>query len=312
MAPIPPPRSLTVEAIYAAYKASNEHYDSLGLSVGELGNKCDRYLYYTLHWASQPEDIDGRKIRIFRRGDIEEDRLVEDLRNIGVEVWGQQERIRLVSGHVRGKIDGRGLGFPEAPKTEHLLEFKSSNRKNFIPLKKKGMQECKPLHYVQCQLGMHMLGLSRAFYFVTNKDDEDIYPERIDYDVEFCLRTLARAERIIRATEPPPRISDKPDFFACTWCKHHAVCHEQELPRVTCRSCIHATPEFGGDCHWSCARWNKPLSVDEQKAGCGAHIYDPALVPFEQIDSDAEAETITYRLPDGSTWVDGGNLEDAA
>lgn len=306
MAPIPQLTSPTVKAIYEAYKASNEHFDSLGLSVGELGHECDRYLYYTLHWASPPEEIDGRKIRIFRRGDIEESRLVEDLRAIGVEVWGQQDRIRLVSGHVRGKIDGRGLGFIEAPKTEHLLEFKSANSKNFIPLKKKGLKESKPLHYVQCQLGMHMLGLTRAFYFATNKDDEDIYPERIDYDVEFCLRTLARAERIIRATEPPARISEKPEFFTCTWCKHKGVCHEQEVPRVTCRSCIHSTPEFGGDAHWSCARWSKPLSVDEQKAACGAHLFDPAMVPFEQVESDEEAETITYRMPDGTLWTDGG------
>src|SRR5690606_38864459 len=131
MAPIPKPQAHTVLAIYDAYKRANEHYDSLGLSVGELGHECDRALVYNLRWASPPEDIDGRKISIFRTGDMWEDRLVEDLAAIGVEVTAQQDRIRLVGGHVRGKIDGRGTGLPEAPKTEHLFEFKSSNAKGF-------------------------------------------------------------------------------------------------------------------------------------------------------------------------------------
>jgi hypothetical protein len=89
------------------------------------------------------------------------------------------------------------------------------------------------------------------------------------------------------------------------FCKHKAVCHEDALPRVTCRSCLHSTPELSGDAHWSCSRWNKPLSFDEQKEACGAHLFDPDLVPGEQIDSDEIAETVTYKMRDGSVWIDG-------
>jgi hypothetical protein len=35
------------------------------------------------------------------------------------------------------------------------------------------------------------------------------------------------------------------------------------------------------------------------------HLFLPALVPGEQIDADPEAETVTYRLSDGTTWIDG-------
>jgi hypothetical protein len=307
VAPIPKPRASTIRAIYAAYEAANEHYDSLGISVGEIGTECDRALFYTFRWASRPEEIDGRKFSIFRTGDRWEEVLVSDLERIGVDVWGQQDRIRLVSGHVRGKCDGKAIGIPEAPKTEHLCEFKSSNEKSFKEIVAKGCKVAKPLHYGQVQIGMFAFGFTRALYMVVNKNDDARYAERIEYDAEYCLRQLTRAERIINASEPPARISDNPDFFGCRFCKHKDVCHEGAWPRVTCRSCIHSTPEMGGDAHWSCARWAKPLSVEEQKAACPAHLHLPGLVPGEQIDADDEAETITYRLRSGRVWVDGAS-----
>ena len=312
MAPIPRPQPSTVRAIYRAYEAAHEHYDSLGISVGEAGTECDRSLWYTVRWASPPEEIDGRKLSIFRTGDRWEEVMVSDLERIGVEVWGQQDRIRLVSGHVRGKCDGKAVGIPEAPKTEHLCEFKSSNEKGFKDIQKKGCKEAKPLHYGQCQLGMHAFGLTRCLYYVTNKNDDSRYVERIEYDAEYCLRLLARCERIINANEPPSRISEEPEFFGCKFCKHHAVCHDKAWPRVTCRSCLHSSPEMGGDGHWSCARWSKPLGTDEQKSGCETHLHLPGLVPGELIDSDEAAETVTYRLASGRVWVDGAHEQEAA
>lgn len=312
MAPLPRPESSTVLAIYQAYLSANEHYDSLGISVGEIGNECDRALFYGLRWASQPEELTGRKISIFRTGDMWEERLVADLQSIGVEVWGQQDRIRLAHGFVRGKCDGKALGIPEAPKTEHLCEFKSSNDKGFKDIVKQGCKEAKPLHYGQVQLGMHAFGLSRALYMVVNKDSDERYAERIHYDADYCLRTLARAERIVFTDTPPSRLSEDPEFFKCRFCKHKAVCHHGEMPRVTCRSCIHAQPERGGDCQWSCARWSKPLSLEEQREACQAQLFLPGLVPGRQVDCDPDNETITYELADGTLWTDGASNDNEA
>lgn len=312
MAPLPRPTPSTVRAIYAAYEAANNAWDSWGISVGEIGTECDRALWYGFRWASQPEEIDGRKLSIFRTGDRWEEVLVSDLERIGVDVYGQQDKIRLVDGFVRGKCDGKAMGVPEAPQTEHLCEFKSSNDKGFKEIVKHGCQKAKPLHWAQCQLGMHAFGLTRCLYYVVNKNDDSRYVERIHYDVEFCLRQLARAERIVFSDVPPSRISENPDFFGCRFCKHKAVCHEGEMPRVTCRTCLHFQPERGGDCHVSCARWSKPLSIDEQRAGCPAHLFLPDLIDGEQIDVDEEAETITYRMPSGQIWIDGAAREDAA
>lgn len=311
MAPLPKPQPATVTAIYRAYEAANQHYDSLGISVGEIGNECDRALFYNLRWASAPEEIDGRKLSIFRTGDRWEEVLVSDLQEIGVEVWGQQDRIRLASGHIRGKCDGKAMGVPEAPKTEHLLEFKSSNDAGFKQIKKHKCQKAKPLHYAQMQLGMHAFGLTRALYLVVNKNDDERYAERIEYDAAFCLRLIAKVERLLTLHEPPSRISEKPDFFGCRFCKHHAVCHDGVMPRVTCRSCVHSTPEMGGDAHWSCARWSKPLSVDEQRQACPAHLTLPGMVPGELLEVDEAEETIKYKMKDGSVWIDGASNDNA-
>jgi hypothetical protein len=303
---IPDYQTGTVAAIQAAYVAEATSWDQFGINVGELGGECDRALYYSFRWCSPLEVHNGSQLRLFATGNIEEDRLVADLERAGIQVFGMQERIRFVSGHVRGKIDGKAIGLPESPKTEHLVEFKSSNHKNFVPYTKgKTCKEHKPLHYVQCQLGMHGLGLTRCLYLVVNKNDDTLYSERIEYDAEFCIRILAKAERIVNAQEPPARISEKPDYYACGFCRHAVVCHYEGFPRTTCRSCISSTPEMGGDAAWSCDLHNKPLSFDEQKRGCGDHLFDPALVPFEQVDSSEELRTITYKTPDGGTWVDG-------
>lgn len=305
MAPIPRPQPHTVLAIYDAYKRANEHFDSLGISVGEIGTECDRALWYAFRWTSQPEDIDGRKISIFRTGDVWEERMVADLEAIGVEVFDQQDRIRLVGGHVRGKCDGKAIGIIEAPKTVHLMEFKSSGAKGFAEIVKKKVKDAKPLHYGQLQIGMHAFGLTRAGYLVTNKDTDERYFERVEYDPIYCAQQLARAERIINMQEPPSRLCSKRDDFRGLFCKHAAVCWGEAWPRVTCRSCLHATPTMDGDAAWNCSRWSKPLSVDEQKSACEAHLYVPALVNGEQIDVDPDRETVTYRLASGEMWIDG-------
>ena len=60
-----------------------------------------------------------------------------------------------------------------------------------------------------------------------------------------------------------------------------------------------------GDAAWSCARWNKPLSLAEQKAGCPAHLFVPTLVPGEVVDANDEEEWVLYTLHDGREWRDG-------
>ncbi|RVO41335.1 oxidoreductase [Sinorhizobium meliloti] len=309
MAPLPKPTPSTIAAIDQHYVDSCEDWDSLGISVSIAGTECHRALWYELRWASQPEPATGKRQRLFERGQDDEDKMLRDLRAIGVEVWGEQEKARAVHGFVRGKLDGIALGLLEAPKTTHVVECKSVNTKGFNAIIKDKVKKAKPLHHAQIQLYMHILGLDRGFYYVKCADTQEYWAERVEYDVEYCLRLLANLERIIFSDAPPGKLSDDPEFFKCRFCKHHAVCHRQEMPRVSCRTCIHFQPERGGDCHVSCARWAKPLGVNEQRAACPAHLFNPNMIDGEQIDFDEENEVIVYRMRDGVVWRDGETRE---
>lgn len=313
MPPIPKPIPSTLRAIQRALEEGHDDWESVGVPAGNIGWECDRQIWLAFRRASVPEFIDWRKRRIFERGNIEEERLLDLLRLIGCEVTGQQERVRAAGGHLRGKIDGRTFGLPEAPQTEHLIECKSSKDDKFQELKKKGVKVAKPDHYATFQFYMWGLGLTRVLYMMSGKDDEDLHLERLEYDAVFAMRAVSRIERIINMPEPPSRLCSKRDDFRGRFCRQAEVCWGELRPRAHCRTCLHSTPLMDGTAGWDCARFSKPLSLGEQDAGCPAHLYVPAmLVGYEQVDVDEEAEVITYRKPDGTLWRDGATRQEEA
>lgn len=312
MAPIPKPVPSTLRAIHKALEEGHDDWESVGVPAGNIGVECDRAVWLAFRRASKPEEINWQKRRIFERGNIEEERLIDLLRLIGCEVWGQQDRVRACGGHLRGKIDGRALGIIEAPKTEHIVECKSAKDEHFKKVKKEGVKIAKPDHYATFQFYMHGLGVDRVLYKMSNKNDEELHIERVPYDAEFAIRSVARIERIINMPEPPTRLCSKRDDFRGMFCRQAEVCWGEAKPRVHCRTCIHSTPLMDGNAAWDCARHACPLSLPEQDEGCPAHLTIPALmVGFEQIDCDPEAETITYRTPSGGIWIDGATTEPA-
>lgn len=312
MAPIPKPSSSTVRSIYAAYEANAEKWEGRTISISTLAEECGRKLWYDFRHVSPPEDIKGRQLRIFESGNIEEERWLDNLRMIGCEVvdrdpdTGKQIAVTACGSHVKGKLDCEVLGLPEAPKTIHVGEIKSHNAKSFAALLKDGVAKAKALHYGQLQTYMYLRGRERGVYLAVCKDTDELYAERVHLDTEFVMRLLARAQQIIDASEPPAKLHEDPEAkmaFACGWCRHRGVCHDGAWPRMNCRTCLFSTPEADGS--WSCARFAKPLSFDEQAAGCPAHLYLPSLVPGRQIDADDEAGTVTYELLNGRLFVDG-------
>lgn len=306
MAPIPKTTSSTKRAIQRALEEGHDDWESVGVPAGNIGLECDRQIWLAFRRTSAGEFIDWRKRRIFERGEIEEERLLDLLRLIGCEVWGQQDRVRAVGGHLRGKIDGRVLGLIEAPKKEHIVECKSAKQEVFRKVAKEGVKKGKPEHYATFQFYMFGLGIDRVYYMMSNKNDEDLHLERVHYDPEFAMRQVARIERIVNMPEPPGRLCTKRDDFRGQFCRQAEVCWGELRARVHCRTCLHSTPLMDGNAGWDCSRWSKPLSLAEQDAGCPAHLFIPSLlVGYEQVDCDPEAETITYRKPNGELFVDG-------
>lgn len=306
MAPIPKRKHLTSARIFEAYAKQVEQWDSLGISISEAALECSRALWYSLRWASSEEEKPGRIRRRLDTGQREEQRMYADLSMIGVSISDKQAKLRALAGHLRGKADaGCVVGLPEAPKAKHVLEMKALNQKRFNAVLKHGVEKAEPLHYGQLQLGMHILGIENGAYFFENTNDDDLHLERVKYDIHYASFLMAKLRRIAESPNPPGRIGNGPEDHRCMFCKHKGVCFGGELLRKTCRSCIFAKPEFEGDASWSCERLSSLLTIDEQKEGCAMHLNIPSTVPGEQIDVNKEAGTITYRISDEITWVDG-------
>lgn len=306
MAELPKPLNHTIAAIYADYeqKQANGYRNHLGASG--IGASCDRAIWYGWRWTSKARHS-GRLLRLFETGHMAEDRFIHDLRRIGVTVMardpetGEQWTVKDDTGHFGGSMDAVAVGIIESPAKWHLCEFKTHNAKSFASLVKDGVEKAKPQHWVQMQVYMHFSGLERAYYMAVNKDTDELYGERIRYNAEAALRIVAKAHRIIASASPPSRISNDASWYECRFCDHKDKCHGTDIPDRHCRSCLHSTPVENGE--WRCERHSTILTPENQRAGCAAHLYIPALIPGEQID--AGEDWILYKMPDGEEWKDG-------
>lgn len=312
MATLPKPASPTVDAIYRACESAAETESRPHLGASVIGRECARELWYLFRWASAPRHS-GRILRLFRRGQREEPEFVEDLRRIGCTVHdtdpstGEQFRFADLGGHFGGSMDGCAEGIPEAPKTWHVLEFKTHGAKSFADLEKRGVASAKPEHLAQMQIYMHWAKLDRALYLAVNKDTDALYAERVQADKDQAAALIEKARRIIAAQEPPARISERPDWYQCQWCDQRAICKEGAIPAVSCRTCAHATPELDGDARWSCAHFGVDIDLDTQRSGheCPQHVFIPALLPWPAVAADETAGWVEYQKPGGTCVVNG-------
>lgn len=312
MAALPSPQSPTVAAIYSWWENKLETPRAyLGGSM--VGRECERELWYAFRWCGTGAKFEGRMLRLFNRGHREEAVFIDELRGIGVKVHdtdpatGNQFRFKAIGGHAAGGIDGVALGLPEAPKTWHLLEFKTSNAKGFADLSRNGVEKSKPEHFAQMQVYMKWAQLTRAQYLAVNKDNDELYGERVRFDAAVASRLEEKAARVIYAPEPLPRLSEDAAFFKCKGCAYRATCHDVALPAPNCRTCLHATPEPDGDGRWSCAKWGQDIPLSAQAAGCEEHRYIPALLSRwgEAIDASEAEGWVQYRAADGVEFRNG-------
>lgn len=311
-----PQQSATVQAIYDAYKARGDAEPQRGyLGASIAGHGCDRVLWYTFRGVIR-EDKEGRIYRLLERGDLEESRLVADLRAIGCEVLdrdpatGEQFEVSDLGGHFSGHFDAAVLGVPEAPKAWHVGEFKTANAKHFAKIQKEGVRAAKPEHYAQMQLYMGQTGMDRALYLACNKDTDELYSERVKFDSAFYKRLMERVGRIIRASKPPERVASRSDDWRCKFCAGHALCWGSAdkpavpIPAQTCKSCCHSTPiTEGTGARWRCERYDAEVDP-EVGAECPTHLLLPGMVSFAEA-VDAEDDWIEFKSRDGTTWRHG-------
>jgi hypothetical protein len=264
----------TLSAIEAQLEGSQGIGWRTHLGASLIGRECNRQLWYVFRWAKRVRHK-ARLLRLFDRGNREEERFLQWLRTSGIHVLGHDpgtgNQFRIVdhNEHFGGSLDALIFDAPDFPNEWILGEFKTHNNKSYNEVVKKGVKAAKFEHYVQMQIYMRKYGLRVGLYFAINKDNDDLDIQIVWLDEIVADQHIDRAGKIILAPLPPRRISEDPTWFRCNMCDFRAECHYGAPLAVNCRTCIFSEPIADGK--WVCTKFQKDLPEGLQRTGCSSH-----------------------------------------
>ena len=240
-----------------------------------LGDPCVRKQWYNFHWT-QANYFDGRLLRLFSVGHLFEGNACAMLEMIGIQVLqadpisGKQYNFSLENSHAGGSLDGILRNVPML-EGDVSAEYKTHNAKSFKSLVKKGVQECKPTHYIQMISGMEMLGTKHCLYLASCKDTSEIYIEIIEANQYVARHHLEKFATIVWEDKAPKK-EFKADSFDCKWCELSLLCHlgDNSNRDYNCRQCKFSYPsqhenESG---RWCCKKYMCIIPKDKAMLGC--------------------------------------------
>ena len=208
----------------------------LYLGASRLGVACERQLQF--EYAQAPvdhgRDFQGRILRIFERGHLNEASMVTWLRGAGFDLRthkanGEQYGFSVAEGRLQGHIDGVFVSGPDGFKYPALWESKCLGAKSWRDVEKKGLAISKPVYAAQVAVYQAYLDLHEhpAIFTAVNADTMEIYAELIPFDAALAQRMSDRAARVITATEASellPRAFADPSHFECKFCAYAERC----------------------------------------------------------------------------------------
>lgn len=245
----------------------------LGASI--IGRTCARQIWYTWRWAKKTYHK-ARILRLFARGETEEEQVKRQLRQSGVYVKDkdptteQQWRVEDHDGHFGGSLDAILFDTPDYPGIDVLAEFKTHNDKSFNEVKKKRLGPAKYEHLVQMQLYMGYRELPHGLYFAVNKETDEIDVQLVDFDPTLADKYRARALAIIEAEVPPPRTPNAGlGWYICQFCSFRTVCLLDEPKEKNCRTCVHSKPDANKA--WTCTLYRATIPDSVIYVGCESY-----------------------------------------
>lgn len=330
MAAIPEPSDTVESRIdnYHQQKNLNAKPSRFHMGISGLGNEDEAALWLGFRWAFQ-RNFEGRLLRLFRRGHLEEETVVADLIGAGMDVrdYGDNQRWINFGSHVSGSCDGVIMsGVPQAEKTPHLLEIKTISKKRFEQLQKDGLEKSNFVYWVQVHCYMRGTGLERCLFIAVCKDDDRIYTERVKYDAKLAKHYIERGQRIALSDRMPERLPYTADdwrmkfsdYYAPYYPKSSTSQHWDELAiqrestdPLLARICVNyrtdatSTPKADGT--WFSERFNAPIPNEYQHTCDEGHVLHPdimALAGWTLLDSHHE-HIARYRLPCGLDVLNG-------
>lgn len=196
--------------------------DYLGASI--LGEECDAALWFSIH---KPVVLDDPRLnRIFQMGNLIEDYVIQLLQESGINVFTRDEdgnQFGFVDTPIAGHIDGVLTGLPESSKA-HLFECKSMNDKNFTLINKVGLKEFSSKYWAQVQVYMKYMKLERCLFVAMNKDNQELYFERVKFVAMEAEYYVNRGKEIHGLEERPARKYPSKAHFKCKFCSFREQC----------------------------------------------------------------------------------------
>lgn len=243
------------------------------LGMSELGNECERYLFYSFRWCFK-NVLPSKTKRILRRGDSEEKIVIDQLQSVGVVVFGEQYEVTACGGHCKGHFDGKLYGLAEDPKSIYILEIKTMRNKYFIKLlKSANLKLERPVYYAQVQLYMFYSGVNKTYFIAANKDTDEWYAEIIHLDEKYAQMLEKKANQIINSTVIPERRQRYTrEYYMCKSypCRAYGICHNAEQVEQNCRTCKHSSPFDNGK--WGCNLHKMIIAEDQQRLSCDSYV----------------------------------------
>ncbi len=206
------------------------------LGASRLGTSCERALQYEFAMtAVDPgREHSGRLLRIFERGHVTEDSMIQWLRHAGFDVRtakpnGDQFGFSALDGRLQGHIDGVIVGGPDGFQYPALWENKCLGSKSWRDLEKNKLAMSKPIYHAQVVLYQAYLDLHEnpAFFTAVNADTMEIYTELVPFDAALAQRMSDRALKVISATDAGEllvRSYQDPTHFECRMCAWQDRC----------------------------------------------------------------------------------------
>lgn len=204
------------------------------LGMSGIGGKCSRKIWYGFRGYT-PAALEGRVQMIFSIGDAVENEIVKWLQLAGFQISGRQGAFQSLNGLFRGHCDGviEGPGV-----SRRILEIKSASASRFKGFQESGVEAMSSEYYAQVQCYMGYSGFQKAQFVIMNKNNCELYTERIHFKKTDFQALEEKAASIIGANAEPPKAFDE-DSMECRMCEYRLHCwsgpHIQESP--TCGTC---------------------------------------------------------------------------
>lgn len=210
------------------------------LGASAIGDACERKLWYSIRPDIPRKPFDSASLKRFEDGHRGEALMAERLRMVpGVELWtvddatGGQIGGTLYDDRFGWHVDGVILGLLQAPQTPHVWEHKQVGQKKYDEFRKLKaslgekltLQAWDPVYYAQAVVYMELLDLTRHYLTVCTPGGRDHDACRTEANPTMAKALLAKAKRILSASEAPARMSEKPEHYKCKMCDFREVCH---------------------------------------------------------------------------------------